>query len=287
MTVVTRSFYTITIVIAALLITLREVIEASLIVATMLGILIKLHQRESVKIVWVAAVTAFITSFLFVFGGSLLGVQIQKLYDGNAEPLIEGTLLVASSFFVTWAVFVLHKHFARKKMHMLEKMKETIAASENRGIFFLTFTAVLREGTEIALFLSAMYVTSNPAAILLGFAGGVIGGLLVSLLFFSASIRLPVYWAFRTTSYLLIVFAAGLLARGIGDLLEFSPVTSFPMLTLGFLPAASSATGGIVESMFGVTRSMNAAAVVGYTLYLFLMHRRVFVTAKSALTSTR
>ena len=157
--------------IPTLLITLREVIEASLIVATILGILVKLHQKESIKTVWIATASALIISFLLVFAGSAIGLNIQKLYAGHAEPLIEGTLFIVSAFFVTWAVFVLHKHFARKIMHMLQRVKETIARDEKRGIFFLTFTAVLREGVEIALFLSTMYLTSSPTAIIMGFAG--------------------------------------------------------------------------------------------------------------------
>lgn len=264
--------------IPTLLITMREVIEASLIVATILGILTKLKQKESIKTVWIATACALALSFILVFLGSAVGINIQKLYKGTSESLIEGTLFIVSAFFVTWAVFVLHKHFARKKMHMLQKVKETLARDEKRGIFFLTFTAVFREGIEIVLFLSTMYLTATPASILMGFAGGVTMGLLVSLLFFSATIRMPVYYAFRTTSFLLILFAAGLLARGLGEFLEVIPFHALPILTFGFLPASTSLFGSLVKTMFGVSRNMNSLVAISYILYIYLMHRRVFVT---------
>ncbi len=266
--------------IPTLLITLREVIEASLIVATILGILVKLNQKESIRTVWIAAASALVVSFLLVFGGASVGINIQKLYAGNFEPLVEGILFILSAFFVTWAVFVLHKHFAREKMHMLQKVKETIARDEKRGIFFLTFTAVLREGIEIVLFLSTMYLTTNPSAIIAGFAGGVTLGIVVSLLFFFGTVRLPIYWAFRTTSFLLILFAAGLLARGMGEFLEVIPVPVLPTLTFAFLPTTSTLAGGLIQTMFGISRTMHASAAICYTAYIFFMHRRVFVRSE-------
>lgn len=266
--------------IPTLLITLREVIEASLIVATILGILVKLNQKESIRIVWSAAASALAVSFLLVFAGSSIGVNVQKLYRGPSEPLSEGILFIVSAFFVTWAVFVLHKHFARKKMHILQQVKDTLARDENRGIFFLTFTAVLREGIEIVLFLSTMYLTSSPPAIIAGFAGGVTLGLLVSLLFFSATIRMPVYYAFRVTSFLLIIFAGGLLARGIGEFVEFIPIPMLPTLTFTFLPMTSTFLGGLIQTMFGITRNMHATAAISYITYIFIMHRRVFLRSE-------
>lgn len=260
-----------------LLITLREVIEASLIVATILGILTKLRKTDHVRAVWAGTYAALTASFLLVFGGSAIGVSIQKLYDGESEALIEGVLFIISAFFVTWAVFVIHKQFARQKMHLLQTVKDAALNSERSGIFLLTFTAVLREGIEIVLFLSTLYLTTSPTAIMTGFAGGILAGLGISFLFFSAAVRLPVYWAFRTTSYLLIVFAAGLLARGVGELFEVFPLPTLPVLTIGFLPSPSTFTGGIIKILFGITKSMNALQLISYSAYLYVMHWWVFI----------
>lgn len=223
--------------IPSLLITLREVIEASLIVATILGILVKLNQREHIKTVWMAAISALLVSLVFVFGGSIVGLNIQKLYSPGAE----GLLIILSACFITWAVFFLHNHFGRNKMQFLQTLKDAIP---QRGIFLLTFTAVLREGIEISLFLSTIYLTSTPFAVVSGFAGGVVIGIIISISFFSASIRVPVFWAFRGTSFLLILFAGGLLAQGVGE---------FRLNTIQTLPTLAGLT------------------------YIFLMHRWVFV----------
>jgi high-affinity iron transporter len=224
----------------AFLITLREVIEASLIVATIMGLLVKLGKRERVKPVWIAAGSALLVSFVLVFGGSLIGVNFQKFYT----PTIEGLLYIISACFITWAVFFLHNHFGRKKMRFLQTMRSAIA---RQGLFMLAFTAVLREGIEIALFLSTVYLTNSPGAIVSGFAGGVAAGIIISFAFFTASIRIPVFWAFRGTSLLLILLAGRLLAQGVGE---------FQLHTLPTLPALAGLA------------------------YIFLMHRWVFVRSR-------
>ena len=238
--------------IPSLLITLREVIEASLIVATILGILVKLNQKEYIRAVWSAALTALMASFLLVYFGSLIGLRVQHAVD---SPLTEGLFLMISAFFVTWAVFTLHKRFAREKMLTLSHLNQKM---EKNGLFLFTFSLVFREGIEIVLFLSTIFVTNKPIAIIGGFAAGVLLGLLVSALFFSATIRMPIYWAFRITSYLLIIFAAGLLAQGI-----------FKFAQMGILPHVGP-----------VTFHMDLLQLSVYLTYVYIMHRRVFVHSR-------
>src|SRR5438105_375431 len=120
--------------IPTLLITLREVIEAALIVATILGILTKLHHKKGMKTVWAATMTAFGISALLVGVGSLVGLEVQEFYK-HIEAPIEGTLMILSAGFITWAVFFLHKQFAHYKVALLQKVKTTIAKKEERGIF--------------------------------------------------------------------------------------------------------------------------------------------------------
>lgn len=200
------------------LITLREVIEASLIVATVCGILVKLGHRKSLRTVWSATAAATIVSIVLLAGASLIGVKVQEVYTGKVEEMIEGVLMMLSAVFITWAVFFLHKYFGAYKVRLLQKVRNTIEVTRNHhGLFALVFTAVFREGFEIVLFLSTIYFSSSPAPILGGFALGLSAGLIISFAFFTATIRMPVYWAFRVSSIMLILFAADLLARGVSE----------------------------------------------------------------------
>lgn len=261
----------------AFLITLREVIEASLIVATILGILVKLNQKQSLKTVWYATAAATLLSVVLIGVGSLVGLEMQKLYTGRIEALIEGILLTSSAFFITWAVFFLHKYFSKYKITLLKKINEVVESNEQKGLFLLVFTAVFREGFEIVLFLSTIYFSTSPQSIMTGFMGGLVGGLLISLALFGATLRMPVYVAFRMTSILLILFAAGLLARGVHEFAEIGILPELGKMTLAFVPHGGTFMADMINAVFGISHKMDITQISLYTLYTAVMSWYVFL----------
>lgn len=263
------------------LITFREVIEASLIVATILGILIKLKHNKSIKTVWTATLFAIILSVTLLFIGSIFGLKIQEIYSGKIEETIEGILMIASSVFITWAVFFLHKYFSRYKVLLIKKIKTSLEGNEQKGLFALVFTAVFREGFEIVLFLSTIYFSSNPQNIFLGFSGGLIVGLIVSFAFFGATLKIPIFLAFRITSVLLILFAAGLLARGVHEFAEAGLIPELSKLSINLLPETSSFSGQLIKSVFGITQQMDIIQILTYSIYVLFMMYWVFIRENS------
>ena len=262
---------------ASFLITLREVIEASLIVATILGILTKLHQKKGIRTVWAATSAAAGVSIAILGAASVFGVKIQEVYSGKIEEFIEGILMATSAVFITWAVFFLHKYFAQYKAHLLVKIRTSLEQEEQKGLFWLAFTAVFREGFEIVLFLSTVFFSSNPREIFTGFAGGLFGGLLISLGLFAATLRLPVRYAFRITSALLILFAAGLFARGIHEFAEAGMIPELAQITLAFIPAKATVAGDITKAIFGITQTMDVTQLTMYGGYVAFMTWWVFI----------
>ncbi|OGG07020.1 hypothetical protein A3D05_02165 [Candidatus Gottesmanbacteria bacterium RIFCSPHIGHO2_02_FULL_40_24] len=260
----------------AFLITFREVIEASLIVATILGILVKLNQKKGIKTVWSATGAATGVSILLLGLGSVLGIRIQKIYSGKTEELIEGVLMVISAIFITWAVFFLHNYFGKYKTRLLSKIKSSIENKEQKGLFILTFTAVFREGFEIVLFLSTIYFTSDPERIFVGFLAGSAGALLVSFGLFAVTLRLPVYYAFKISSLLLILFAGGLLARGIHEFSEFGLLPEIYKITFTFIPEKATFSGEMIKAVFGITQKMDLIQLSIYGVYVLLMSRICF-----------
>ena len=260
----------------AFLITFREVIEATLIVATILGILYKLNHKNSIRTVWSATIAAAVVSSALLGLGSLLGIKIQELYTGRVEELIEGIFMVTSAVFITWAVFFLHSYFGKYKVQLLQKVKKTLEAQEQKGIFMLVFTAVFREGFEIVLFLSTIYFSSDPAHILSGFISGILAGLTISFLFFNATLKMPIFYAFRVTSGLLIVFAAGLLARGIHEFAEAGLIPEMGAVMLRIIPAKGTFLGDMIKAVFGITQSMDYMQIGLYIIYTAVMTWFVF-----------
>lgn len=262
--------------IAAFLITLREVIEASLIVATILGILVRLKQTKGIRTVWFATGAATVLSILLLAIASVFGLRMQEIYTGKTEEFIEGILMMTSAVFITWAVFFLHNYFGKYKTKLLVKIRKTVKSQEQQGLFWLAFTAIFREGFEIILFLSTIFFSSNPTEIFTGFAGGLAGGLLISFGLFAATLRLPVLFAFRTTSALLILFAGGLLARGVHEFAEAGIIPKYAPYTLALLPEKASVMGDMIKAVFGLTRTMDWLQLSIYGTYIAFMTWWVF-----------
>lgn len=258
------------------LITLREVIEATLIVATILGILVRLKQTKGVKTVWLATGAATVLSVFLLALGSVLGLKVQEIYSGTTEEFIEGILMVTSAVFITWAVFFLHNYFGRYKTRLLQKIKATVEQEEQKGLFVLVFTAVFREGFEIVLFLSTIYFSSNPQSIFTGFVGGLTGGLIISFALFTATLKLPVFYAFRVTSILLILFAAGLLARGVHEFAEVGLLPEIGKMTFVFIPEKATFLGDMIKAIFGITQHMDILQLSLYSFYVAFMSWWVF-----------
>ena len=261
----------------AFLITFREVIEATLIVATILGILYKLGQHKGVKTVWYATGLATLLSVLLLAGGSLMGLRIQEYYSGRVEETIEGILMIVSAVFITWAVFFLHNYFGKYKVKLLQKVRDTMQMQEQRSLFILVFTAVFREGFEIVLFLSTIYFSSDPQHVFAGFGLGIVSGLLISVAFFNATLKMPVYYAFRATSALLILFAGGLLARGVHEFAEVGVLPEIGKMFIAFIPAKGSIAGDMIKAIFGLTQQKDLIQLSLYSSYVLIMGWWVFL----------
>lgn len=261
----------------AFLITFREVLEATLIVATVLGILTKLKQQQSIRTLWLATAIATFMSFMTLVAGSFAGLKIQQLYTGRTEEVIEGILMVTSAVFITWAVFWLHTYFARQKLALLQKVKATISSESQLGLFILVFTAVFREGFEIVLFLSTIYLSDSPVMVLGGFGLGAAVGLIVATSIFTATLKLPVFRAFQATTVLLILFAAGLAARGVHEFSEAGLLPEFMAIKLSFLPPAGTLIADTLKAIFGWSRVMDSLQLIVYAFYIGLMRYLLFV----------
>lgn len=268
----------------AFLITFRETLEASLIVAAILAILIKFNQQKVIRSVWTASGLAALASIVILIIASLLGLRIQEIYSGKTEELIEGVFMIASAAFITWAVFFLHKTFTDFKKGVFKKISEKAEKQEIRGIFWLTFLAVFREGFEIVLFLSTIFLSSKPIEVFSGFIAGVSSGLIIALTLVITSVKLPIKMAFKSINLLLIFFASGLLARGIHEFQEAGMVPEMAPLNLAFLPEKGTFAADTIKAIFGLTPQMNPIQISLYAAYSAALFWFVFFKKEESKT---
>ncbi|MBC8332076.1 MAG: FTR1 family protein, partial [Anaerolineae bacterium] len=202
---------------------LREGLEAALIIGIVFGALRKMQRTEFVRAVWFGVGSAAVVSVL----GALLLNALGASFVGDAEKIFEGTTMFAAAAVLTWMIFWIQRQARTLQNELASDVRQAAQNSGAQALFALSFFAVVREGIELALFLTAAAITSTAAQTLFGAAFGLAASALLGWSLFASTARLNLRRFFQVTSVLLIVFAAGLVAHGIH---EFNEVGWIPSL---------------------------------------------------------
>lgn len=250
---------------AAFLITLREGLEAALIVGILLSYLSKIGQEGRRSFIWIGVLTAALASGLLAGLIQILGVSLQ----GRSEEIFEGTTMFLAVGMLTWVIFWMRYQARLLKNELEQGVQRAVDTGRNAGLFSLAFLAVFREGVETALFLSAAAFASPEQSLLVGAALGLVAAVLIGYLAYASSVHLSVRAFFNLTSLLLLLFAAGLLAHGIH---EFQEAGIFPTLmsevwNTNHLLDEDSPPGQLLRALFGYNGNPSLEEVVGYVLY--------------------
>lgn len=250
---------------SSFLLSLREGIEAALIIGIVIGALQKINRPGLSRAVWAGAACAAALSLLAAIVLNLIGASLV----GRAEEIFEGiTMLVAASV-LTWMIFWMNSQ-ARNLRSELESGVRRAALQAGKGaLFLLAFTAVLREGIELALFLTASAMTSSTQVVVIGALLGLGIAILLGWLLFASLVRLDLRRFFKVTGFLLIMFAAGLVAHGVH---EFNELGWIPPLVehvwdLNPLLNEDSSLGMLLTALFGYNANPSLSEVVAYLAY--------------------
>jgi len=201
--------------IASFLITFRETLEAVLIITILIAYLARINRRDLYRYVWVGAVAAMAISVLIGF----VVATIHGSFTGVSEKLFEGTASILATGVLTYMVFWMAKNARRIREEIEEKVDIAITSGYVFGIATLSFIAVVREGIETILFLTAI-ATSDPKGTVMGAATGIALVMALAGLLMKGMYRLDIRRFFKVTSILLIIFAAGLLGYGVHEFME-------------------------------------------------------------------
>ncbi|MGD1154603.1 MAG: Fe-S-containing protein [Terriglobia bacterium] len=198
----------------SLVITLREGVEAALIVGIVLGYLSKTGRQSWSRYAWwglVAAVAASLGAAYLVYRFEVL----EDAYEGWL--MLIGAVFVASLMYWMWRT---GKGLKRQIESRLSALSSSTRRGAALGLFLFVFLMVFREGVETVLFLAAVSLRTSE---LLNFMGGVLGLLLAIALgvaFFKGSLKVDLRRFFAVTTLVLFVVAAQLLVSGVHELSE-------------------------------------------------------------------
>jgi high-affinity iron transporter len=195
----------------AFIVTLREGVEAALIVGIALAYLSKINRPELRKSVYAALVAAFVGS---------LGVAALLSRTQWNQDIFEGWVMLAAAFFVVTMIIFMMKTGRKLKGEIEGKVGLLAGRNAWFGLFAFVFLMVLREGVETVLILSAVSLNSTELLSFMGTFLGVIAAVAFGVMFVKGSVRINLQKFFRVTTVILFFVAAQLLISGLHELSE-------------------------------------------------------------------
>src|SRR6266852_627400 len=195
----------------AFIITLREGVEAALIVGITLAYLAKIGRPELRKSVYAALAAAFLGS---------IGVAVVLSRTKWNQDIFEGWIMLAAAFFVVTMIIFMMKTGRKLKGRIEGKVGLLAGQDAWFGLFLFVFLMVLREGVETVLILGAVTLNSSELLSFLGTLLGVIVAILFGVVFVKGSVRINLQKFFRVTTVILFFVAAQLIVSGLHELSE-------------------------------------------------------------------
>jgi high-affinity iron transporter len=205
----------------AFIITLREGVEASLIVGIVFAYLSKIGRPELKRTVFWALGSAI--------AASVAGAVVIARSQFNTD-IFEGWVMLGAAVFVISMIWFMHKTARTMKGTIEEKISQYTgpAGVSKAGLFFFVFLLVLREGVETVLILSAVTLNSTE---LLSFTGTLLGiavAVVFGVLFIRGSVKINLQRFFRVTTVILYFVAFQLIVSGLHELSENGVLPSSP-----------------------------------------------------------
>jgi high-affinity iron transporter len=195
----------------AFIVTLREGVEAALIVGITLAYLTKIGRIDLRKSVFAAIGAAFVGSI----GVAILVSRLQLNQD-----IVEGWVMLAAAFFVITMIIFMMRTGKRMKGDIEGKLGSLASQSSRIGIFLFVFLMIMREGVETVLILSAVTLNSTELMSFLGTLLGVLVAVGFGVMFVKGSVRINLQKFFRVTTVILWFVAGQLLISGLHELSE-------------------------------------------------------------------
>jgi high-affinity iron transporter len=253
----------------ALIIVFREVIEAGLIV----GIVMAATRGVPTRGRWIG----------FGILGGLLGAAVVAIFAGAISQAFEGAgqeLFNASVLGIAVIMLMWHNAWmARHGREIAEEMR-TIGTAVSEGAKPLTALAVvvglavLREGSEVVLFLYGIFASgTSGSALLTGGLLGVAAGAAFTALTYYGLLAIPNRYIFSVTSWLIALLAAGMAAQSVQFLNNAGVVVVFDRTVwdTSWLLSDGSLFGKLLHTLIGYTERPTEIQLMTYIATLFAM----------------
>ena len=267
--------------IASLIIVFREVIEAGLIVGIVLAVTAGVARRGR----WMAAGVA-----VGVAGAILVAAFADALsnsFAGIGQEVFNASILAVAVVMLAWHNIWMARH-GRELAAQTKEIGKAVAAGSRSlaALAVVVGVAVLREGSEVALFLYSLVISGGTSTweLLGGGVAGLLLGCVVSALMFFGLVNIPARYLFGVTTTLITFLAAGLAAQSVVFLQQAGLVTALEgtVWDTSWILDDSSLIGRALHTLIGYTDQPSGMQLVVYaiTLFVILFFTKLLAPAK-------
>ncbi len=277
-------------------ITLREGVEAALVVGIVLALLNKAQQSRLNSWVYAGVGVGIAVSALI---GLLFSWLIQTLgtvnpqYKSVVEPILESVFSVLAIAMLSWMLIWMTKQAKLMKAQVEGAVQSALKQDSNAGwgVFTLILVAVVREGFETVLFIAANFQQGLIPS--LGAIAGLAGAAAIGVLLFKLGVKVNIRLFFQVMGVFLVLIVSGLVVSALKDVDEavanfdlsrhaseslcfyydrFSEINSCilgPIVwnTSSILPDKQF-PGVILKSLFGYREHLYLVQAVAYVVFL-------------------
>jgi high-affinity iron transporter len=252
------------------IIVFREVLEAALIV----GIVMAASRGAAGRGLWVSGGIA--AGVLGACGVALFAEAIAAAAEGIGQELFDAGILFAAVGMLGWHNVWMSRHGRELAAHA-NRLGHDVRSGA-RPLWALAFAvalAVLREGSEIVLFLYGIALAGQGGALAMA-AGGAVGlalGVAAGTAIYWGLVSIPMRLLFTVTSWLVLLLAAGLASQGAAFLTQADllPPLGSNLWDTSFLLSDQSLAGRILHTLIGYTAQPAGIQLVFYAATLLVI----------------
>lgn len=265
------------------LIVFREVLEAALIVAIVMGATRGVAARER----WVTlGIAAGIAGAIVI---AFFASSITDALDGRGQELLNAGILLAAVAMLAWHNIWMSAHGRELTAQMKQVGHDVIVGSKPlSALALVTLFAVLREGSETVLFLYSLSASgTGGVSLLLGGLLGLLGGVSLGLIIYRGLMVIPIGHFFTVTGWLVLLLAAGLAANAAGYLNQAGllPAISMQAWDTGWLLRQDSWLGTLLHILIGYNDRPMGIQVIFYSVTLIGIYLMMWISDSARLRS--
>jgi high-affinity iron transporter len=253
-------------VLPAFVITLREGVEAALIVGIVAAFLVRQGRRDALRPMWVGVGLALGMCTAVALGLRIGGEELPEREQEALETIV-GLIAVG---FVSYMIVWMRRHARGLKAVLEGEAATALATGSAIGLLTMAFLAVLREGFETAVFLLAVFQdTSNPGSAGTGAVLGLVAAIALGVALYHGGVKINLSRFFRITGLVLVLVAAGLFAMSVHTAHEagwFNNLQS-QAIDLSWLVKPGEISGSLLTGMLGLQPKPTVGEALAYLIY--------------------